>query len=387
MSRETGILGVARAAAMLAALVWASSALAQAPAGPLRPEPGVAPEKAKPAAAQQTSQKPTVRVHVNLVTAPVTVRDDKGELVLDLAESDFHVYDNGVEQRIQHFDLGGEPLSIVLAVETSSRIEPLLPAIRQSGIVFTQTVMGPHGEAAVLGFDDGVSELQPFTDSRDAVQRVINHLPEGTSGVRLYDALERSVQLLQKQPENRKRVVLAVSEGVDEGSETKLGEVLREAQLANVTIYTVGLSTTAAELRAKPEPPSNPQIGPPGTFPVPTPNGAPPTPSLEQQASGGNVNLLALAVWLVQHATAAVRSQALEVSSTATGGMYVRTFRDRSIQKALDEIGGELHAQYSLSYQPPGSEPYGYHEIKVTVDRKNLKVRTRPGYYLAPPEK
>jgi len=28
----------------------------------------------------------------------------------------------------------------------------------------------------------------------------------------------------------------------------------------------------------------------------------------------------------------------------------------------------------------------GYHEIKVNVDRKGMKVRARPGYYLAPPE-
>jgi hypothetical protein len=60
--------------------------------------------------------------------------------------------------------------------------------------------------------------------------------------------------------------------------------------------------------------------------------------------------------------------------------------RDRSIEKGMDAIGGELHAQYTISYRPSGEDPEGYHEIKVEVDRKNVTVRARPGYYIAPAE-
>ncbi len=90
-----------------------------APAGPLAPEPGVQPETPP-----QGAQKPSIRVRVNEIIAPVTVLDRSGEMVFDLAEKDFRVFDDGVEQKIEHFDLGGESLSVVLAVETSSRIEP-----------------------------------------------------------------------------------------------------------------------------------------------------------------------------------------------------------------------------------------------------------------------
>jgi hypothetical protein len=74
------------------------------------------------------------------------------------------------------------------------------------------------------------------------------------------------------------------------------------------------------------------------------------------------------------------------VACTATGGAHLPTYKDRSIEKAIDEIGGELHSQYTVSYAPTGTDAIGYHEIKVDVDRRNLKVRTRPGYYIAPPE-
>lgn len=50
----------------------------------------------------------------------------------------------------------------------------------------------------------------------------------------------------------------------------------------------------------------------------------------------------------------------------------------------MDTIGGELHAQYTLGYQPPGGEKPGYHTITVKVHGPGVTVRTRPGYYIAP---
>ena len=363
----------------LLALLAAGTARGQAPPGPLPPKPGVTPEKAPP---QQA--KPEIRVRATLVSMPVTVRDKKGQMILDLAKQDFHVYDNGAEQKIQHFDLGGDPLSIVLLVETSSHIEALLPAIRKSGIVFTQAVMGQTSAAAVIGFDDTTTLLLPFTTDPEKVQKAINQLPEGTSGIRLYDAISEAIGLLRKQPQNRRRVILVMSEAIDTGSETPLGVVLRDAQLSNVAIYTVGLSTTSAELRAKPSQAAPVQIGPPGTFPLPHVPGTADTPTTQAEQQG-NIDLLALAIWIVQRAANIAHEHSLAVASEATGGAYVNTFKDRTIEKAVDQIGGELHAQYIVGYEPPGNEPSGYHEIKVTVSRPGLKVRTRPGYYLAPP--
>jgi VWFA-related protein len=79
-------------------------------------------------------------------------------------------------------------------------------------------------------------------------------------------------------------------------------------------------------------------------------------------------------------------TQTLQIAASRTGGQYITTFKGKSMQTAVDEIGGELHSQYSLSYEPAGTKATGYHVIQVQVDRANLKVRARPGYYVAPPE-
>ena len=371
---------VALAAAALAFIVPARGQ--GAAAGPIQPKPGARPEQPPPA----EQQKHAIRARVTEVTAPVIVRDPRtGEMVLTLTKDDFRVYDNGAEQKIDHFDLGGDSLSIVLAVETSSHVQPMLPAIRQSGIVFTEAVMGQTAEAAVLGYDDTVDLLESFTTDVDAVERAINRLPVGSSGMHLYDAMARGIGLLEQRPPGQRRVLVVVGEAQDSGSESKLGGVLRQAQLANVTIYAIGLSTTAADLRQPAGQYQPAQIGPPGTYPLPTPNGHPPTPELEQ-AVQPNMDLGALLIWLVKTGKNAVGPNSLEVASKATGGLHVNTLHDRNIQKAIDDIGGELHAQYTLSYRPPGDEPSGYHEIKVTVDKRGVSLRTRPGYYIPPPD-
>src|SRR6266487_4203190 len=365
----------------------AGAPAAQAPSGPLPPKPGTAVQQ-PPKDAQAK-----VKVQVALVNTPVTVRNARGDMVHDLEAANFRISDNGVAQQISHFDLGGDPISMVILIETSSRIALLLPAMTKTGIVFTQTVMGSTGEAAVVGFNDSVDRLQDFTTNPDLIEKTIAHLGAGTSGSKLYDAMAVGVEMLSGRPQaaaeklGRRRVLMILSEATDVGSEAKLGEVLRQAQLANVTIYSVGLSTTSAELRAKPKD-TRPHATPPGTYPMPPLPGTVQTPTSEENRYG-NIDLMALAVWAVQHIHDQVKDHALEIAAAATGGAHLPTFKDRSIEKAIDEIGGELHSQYTLSYTPTGSDAPGYHEIKVTLVQarnRDLRVRARPGYYLASPE-
>jgi VWFA-related protein len=375
-------------ALLLAALLAGAGALrGQAPEGPMAPRPGQPVQQVPPNAQAK------LKVQVALVNMPVTVRNAKGDMVNDLDAKDFRITDNGVEQKISHFDLGGDPISLVILIETSSRIDPLLPGMRKTGILFTQTVMGPEGEAAVVGFNDAVDKLQDFTSDGDVIENVVANLQTGTSGSKLYDAMAVGVEMLSgRMPQptadrpGRRRVMLVMSETVDAGSEAKLGEVLRKAQLANVTIYSVGLSTTRSELKGKPRDNQPTPIAPPGIMTLPAPPGTVQTPAGQDIASASGVDLLGLAIWAVQHADNKVKDHAMEVACVATGGAHLSTYKDRTIEKVIDEIGGELHSQYTISYAPSDSDAAGYHEIKVDVDRKNLKVRTRPGYYVGPPE-
>jgi VWFA-related protein len=323
-----------------------------------------------------------IRVQTNEVVAAVTVLNKRGALVLDLAQSDFHVYDNGVEQAIDHWDLGGDPLAVALVIETSSHIQMMGPVIHGMGSIFTETVMALNGEAAVITYDSSVDVRQPFTQDHDAVARAINSVEFEAPEMRLYDAMAEAVDLLKAQPVTYRRVMLIVGESQDVASDAKLGLVLRDAEVANVAIYAVGPSSSTADLRFGPKPPGRGIKYPPGVFAGPTRPGALPVPG-NGGAPGGTLDLAPVAIWLVTRGTNEIKNHQLEMAAAATGGVHYRAIRDREIHSALDRIGSELHAQYVLSYRPASEQTAGFHEIKVTLARLKVTVRTRPGYFLA----
>jgi VWFA-related protein len=255
-------------------------------------------------------------------------------------------------------------------------------------------VVGPTGEGAVVSYDDEVTTLQDFTDDPEAMDRTMAGLKEGGTGSKLFDAMSRAVAMLSGRPEvsetelGKRRVMLIIGEAHDSGSEEKLGEVLRRAQLANITIYAVGVSGAKADLKRKPENKLPPSATPDGIGGMPPPPGTVETPTTDMQAAEAGSPLeaaLTLAMWAVMHAKDKVTSRQLEIAAAATGGQHVSAWKNRTIEKVIDEMGGELHSQYTITYTPGNEAENGYHAIAVTVDRKDLTVRARPGYYLEPP--
>jgi VWFA-related protein len=319
-------------------------------------------------------QEHAIKVRVNEVLVPVTVLNSKGAMIFDLTKENFHIYDNGAEQPIEQFDIGGDRLAVALVMETSSHIQIMAPAIRGMGSVFTETVMALEGRAAVITYDSTVEVRQPFTEDHDAVERAINKVEFNAPEMHLYDAMSTAVGLLKMQPPNFRRVMLIIGESQDQSSDAKLGFVLREVQLANITIYAVGPSSTAADLR----------YGTNGTANVPLPRSLPPTSTQAPPRVNGEspFDLLTPAIWLLSRGTNEIKNHQLEIAAASTGGVHYRILSDRSIQLAIDKIGGEIHAQYILSYTPSVEGPPGFHKINVSVSRPKVIVRTRPGYFI-----
>src|ERR1700758_268797 len=62
---------------------------------------------------------PRARIHttVSLVVVPVTVKNSAGELVTDLEQKDFRVFEDGAEQPITLFSAEAFPLSVAVLID------------------------------------------------------------------------------------------------------------------------------------------------------------------------------------------------------------------------------------------------------------------------------
>ncbi|HEX4001547.1 MAG TPA: VWA domain-containing protein [Candidatus Acidoferrales bacterium] len=298
--------------------------------------------------APPTAPQHPIRVVTNEVVVPVTVTDASGEFVLDLLPSDFRIYDDGVEQRIDRWDLGDDPLAVVLVLQTSDRARSMIPAIHSLGSIFTETVMALDGEAAVVTYDSTVDVRQAFTKDHDAVENAIADAPFEDSSMHLYDAMATAVDLLKGEPTTRRRIMLIVGESRDDGSKASFGGVVRDAEHANITIYGIGPSSVTRDLLQD-------------------------APSL----------WAAPAIFLLQQGRNRSKNHDLEVAAAATGGAHYSAVRAETLRDTLDKIGGELHAQYILTYKPNAERAPGFHSIAVSVLRSDITVRARPGYFVA----
>ena len=113
--------------------------------------------------------EPVLRTTVTNIVAPTLVTDKSGNVVDGIQPNQFHLYDNGKEQNIQ-VDVSYQPISVVVAVESSSRVEGLLPQIKHLGSLMP-LVLGVQGEAAVMEFDARLRLLQDFTSDSDKSQK------------------------------------------------------------------------------------------------------------------------------------------------------------------------------------------------------------------------
>jgi len=267
---------------------------------------------------------------------------------------------------------------LVVAIQRSADMAGILPKVQRIGSALTDLVVGQDGEIAVIGFDHSVQISQDFTSDGDKVDQAIRDFKTGSYSHAAIDAVMESVRMLQNRPRERRRGILVISEKWDKGSHASLHEALIEAQLANVTIYSLTISTAAAEVTSQPKP------QPPPNFPTTAyhvPAGAPLTPTTidDNYYLGNWVPLIVNGFQSVKNVFA---DNTMEALTRFTGGEKYSFSGDESLGKAIQSLSEDLHSEYLLSYSPNNLNESGFHKIRVVVKGQKLAVRTRPGYWI-----
>src|SRR5258708_13614574 len=97
-----------------------------------------------------------LRVETNLITIPVSVFDRNGLYIPGLRQSEFKIFEDGVEQEIAYFGTTDKPFTVALLIDTSPSTAYKIEEIRQAATAFVDQ-LEPQDSVIVIEFNHSVN--------------------------------------------------------------------------------------------------------------------------------------------------------------------------------------------------------------------------------------
>jgi Ca-activated chloride channel family protein len=182
--------------------------------------------------AQQTA---LFRGGIEVVELDVSVMRG-GQPVIGLTARDFSLTDEGVPQRLESVTLDTLPLSVMLALDTSTSVSgERLRHLLDAGDGLTRALR-PDDRAALITFSHAVDLVVPMTGNLNAVRQTLSRIHPGGS-----TALRDAVQLaLELRPRDTTRPLLLVfTDGKDTASWLSAEALLDSARRVGIVVHVV----------------------------------------------------------------------------------------------------------------------------------------------------
>src|SRR3954464_13897487 len=212
---------------------------------------------------QDQDQEPvtTLRKDVNVVSIFFNVKDKHAAIIPDLTKPDFELYEDGKPQTIKYFSKESDlPLTLGLMIDTSPSQMRVLPAEQEAGAEFLKDVMRPRDLAFLMSFNVEVDLLRDLTSNPREIEKAMSKTrinaggaspgsipgigqgpipglgnPKGTL---LFDAVYLASREVLSHEVGRKAMII-LTDGQDQGSNTRLTEAIEIAQKADAIVYVI----------------------------------------------------------------------------------------------------------------------------------------------------
>ena len=192
----------------------------------------------------------SLRVEVPEVTVDVGVLLEKThQFVPGLKPGNFHVYEDGVQQKVAGFKRVEAPITALLICEFAARSYQFIYDMRNAAFAFAQQLR-PQDYVALMTFDMRTQIVTDFTQDKQQLEQAIDSLRiPGFRETNVFDALYEGIDRLER-IEGRKYIILIAS-GVDSFSKLTLDKITKKVKESrDITIYTV---STGGFIRAMTE--------------------------------------------------------------------------------------------------------------------------------------
>jgi len=267
---------------------------------------------------------------VDLVQVGVTVSDRKGGLVAELTKDDFEVFEDGKKQIIQYFAIG-EPdgpdqpeMHLGLLLDVSGSMGEDMSFTKTASIKFLNTLTDAV-DITVVDFDTEVRTARyGQSDFARLIERIRQKKADGYTA--LYDAI--GTYLDGAAGQRGRKIMLVYTDGGDTRSSLPWHELLDLLKASDVTVYAIGM--------------------------------------LEHQ----------------MQSTKQQQRMTIQQMAEVTGGQAFFPLSVKELDKAYEKVVAEIRAQYTIGFQSANEKTDGaWRKVEVKVARKDLRVRSRRGYF------
>ncbi len=282
-----------------------------------------------------------IRVEVNTIDVPVTVRRPEGGFIKGLSQNDFRVFEDGEPQEIVFFAQEGLPTRIALVLDASGSVVSEWGTIKYATKRFVEHLK-PEDKFALISFNTEIKLKMDWGRKTDRIDSVLTSI-YCKGNTKLWDAIYVVSNDVFKGIKEKKAIII-MSDGMDNESAVSYENALQAAVHSEAAIYVVSKTEAIRQLYIS---------------------------SSKGSYYGGIPNEVFVQADLV------LRKLAYE-----TGGrvLYPNTFGQ--LNNIYAEVDEELRNQYTLGYISSNAIKDGsYRKITVAVKEKGADISARPGYY------
>jgi Ca-activated chloride channel homolog len=179
-----------------------------------------------------------IRLDVKLVLTPISVTDAFDRPLIDLHKGNFHIFEDDTEQEIDSFAINEAPVSVGIVFDSSRSMRNSIDDSRMAVEQFMQTA-APEDEFLLVKFSDKPELVTEFTHDAGEISQQLS-LPVAHGFTALLDAMCLATQKM-RHAANPRKVLLVLTDGVDNNSRYSERELERLMREADVRVYALGL--------------------------------------------------------------------------------------------------------------------------------------------------
>jgi Ca-activated chloride channel family protein len=270
-----------------------------------------------------------LRINAELVQLHVRVIDRNNRPINNVPEGDFHVFEDGVPQKIESFTREEVPISYGLAVDTSGSLRSQLQSVVDAGkTIINSNKQGDETFLVRFISSDKIETIQDFTDNKELLNDGLDSFYIEGGQTAIIDAVYLSAEHVSEyrkgdEGDRRRRALIVITDGEDRNSFYKQEQLFAKLREEDVQIFVIGFVN-----------------------------------ELEKEAG------------LIRKSPKEKAVNLINKLASETGGRAFFPESVADLPQIANEIIRDLRTQYVIAYNPTNKTQDGsYRAIKVSVDQ------------------